>query len=221
MDNKWAKGWKKITIRRVHLKLLVFSKRYTKKQEELIVQSQDVWAAVICIVSSGFNSELVPTNALITMAENAVNSPKFKAKKFFAIAPKIFSEFWGSVINDRQMMKKKIFKNSVENKFIGKVGLNNYLRKNATKCAHLLNSRTILHALAKRKPFPKVVHFCKRESLIYIQFGFIPDSIKIWKFLKNWHSKSFCLLKVRCLPAYSSVKIRSDRSAWQVCLVWC
>lgn len=58
----------------------------------VIVQSQDDSAGVMCIVSLGFNSMLIPTNALITIAENAVNSPKFKITRFFAVAPKIFKE---------------------------------------------------------------------------------------------------------------------------------
>lgn len=76
----------------------VSKKKYPKKKKkDWLLQSQDDWAAVICIVSSGFDFELIPTNALITIAENAVNSPKFKMNKFFAIAPKIFSVCCGSI----------------------------------------------------------------------------------------------------------------------------
>lgn len=57
------------------------------------IQSQDDCAAVMCIVSLGFNSVLIPTNALITIAEKAVNSPKLTVIMFFAVEPKIFKEW--------------------------------------------------------------------------------------------------------------------------------
>lgn len=43
----------------------------------------------MCTVSSGFNSVARPINDGITIAENAVNSPKLKMMKFFAVAAKI------------------------------------------------------------------------------------------------------------------------------------
>lgn len=52
--------------------------------------NHDVWAAVICTVSSGFKSPLIPSNDGITIDGNAANSPKLKIMKFFALAAKIY-----------------------------------------------------------------------------------------------------------------------------------
>lgn len=58
------------------------------------VANHDVCAPVTRTISSGFNCAARPSNDGMTIAENAVNSPKLKMIKFFAVAAKncVFAE---------------------------------------------------------------------------------------------------------------------------------
>lgn len=131
-----------------------------------ILQSHDDWAAVICIVSFGFSSVLIPTNALIMIAENDVNCPKFKVIIFFAVAPKIFGGFQPTFngTNEEEKVLKNPIKLNFSNKF--RLNLDFYLRKNATKWTNFLDAWTIVHGPAQLKPFPWAIHIYEKYKII-------------------------------------------------------
>lgn len=67
-------------------------------------------------------------------------------------------DWW--IIEVKHIVERKLFKNLMRFKRLDFF----YLRKNATKCANLLNAGAIVHCPAQLKPLPKARHFCVRKK---------------------------------------------------------